>query len=177
MKRSSRLAPPSRAAGAFLVPCASSWSGHWSSVTGDHLRSRKRRDPDSHRGLAQVLGVRAPGSYLLFDAADATPQEGDAEMSGIDVEVTDHGPALFEVRVEQSGGQAYRLPRQHPDVLEIEELAYGRLLAGAVRSLPAGAIRVRICEDQQGNRPCACEVADCVARAVASRDGGWRTWA
>ena len=71
-------------------------------------------------------------------------------MSGIDVQVTDQGPATFEVLLQSADGNEFSLPRDHPDVLEIEELAYGRVLAEQVRPLPAGAIRVRVPLDERG---------------------------
>jgi hypothetical protein len=98
-------------------------------------------------------------------------------MRAISVEIIDRAPAGFEVSVEQAGGSRYRLPREHPEVVEIEELAYGRLLQGAVRPLPAGAIRVRVAEDRHGNRPTSHEIAAYVARVVRDRDGGWQAWA
>jgi hypothetical protein len=66
------------------------------------------------------------------------------------VQVTDHGPATFEVLVRSVDGSEFSLPRDHPDVLEIEELAYGRVLSEEVRPLPAGAIRVRVPLDERG---------------------------
>ena len=70
-------------------------------------------------------------------------------MSGIDVQITDQGPTTFEVLVQSPDGREFPLPRNHPDVLEIEELAYGRVLSREVRPLPAGAIRVRVPLDEQ----------------------------
>ena len=65
-------------------------------------------------------------------------------MAGIDVQLIDQGPATFEVLVRSRDGREERLPRDHPDVKEIEELAYGRVLRREVRPLPAGTIRVRV---------------------------------
>lgn len=97
-------------------------------------------------------------------------------MSAITVQVNQQAPDTFQVSVAQLSGASYRLPRDHEDVLEIEELAYGRLLSGAVRPLPAGTICVQITEEQSGGRPTNEEVADHVARVLAERDGGWSTW-
>jgi hypothetical protein len=69
-------------------------------------------------------------------------------MSGIEVQLIDRGPATFEVLVQSPDGSEFRLPRDHPEVLEIEELAYGRVLAREVRPLPAGTIRVRVPLDE-----------------------------
>ena len=72
-------------------------------------------------------------------------------MTGIDVQVTDRGPATFEVVLRSQDGEEFALPRNHPDVLEIEELAYGRVLSREVRPLPAGAIRVRVPLDEHAD--------------------------
>ena len=69
-------------------------------------------------------------------------------MTGIDVQVTHRGPATIEVVLRSQDGEEFALPRDHPDVLEIEELAYGRVLSREVRPLPAGAIRVRVPLDE-----------------------------
>jgi hypothetical protein len=71
-------------------------------------------------------------------------------MTGIEVQLIDQGPATFEVWLQSPGGASMRLPRDHPDVLEIEELAYGRVLQCEVRPLPAGTIRVRVPLDEHG---------------------------
>src|SRR5215211_1914571 len=70
-------------------------------------------------------------------------------MSGIDVQLIDQGPATFEVLVQSEDGKEYSLPRNHPDVELIEELAYGRVLRREVRPLPAGTIRVRVPLDER----------------------------
>jgi hypothetical protein len=101
-------------------------------------------------------------------------------MAGIEVQVTDRGPAIFEVLVQTAGGEGFSLPRDHPDVIEIEELAYGRVLSREVRPLPAGAIRVRVPLDErglvdeiaidqgQGLGPLVEDVAEQVARRILS---------
>ncbi len=97
-------------------------------------------------------------------------------MDAIDVQVTADAPDTFRVAVAQHSGGQYELPRDHDDVLEIEELAYGRLLGLSARPLPAGAIRVLIAEERTGQRPPNDEVADHVARSLADQTGGWSTW-
>ncbi len=69
-------------------------------------------------------------------------------MSGIDVQITDQGPATFEVLVADRDGGERLLASDHPDVIEFAELAYGRVLQREVRPLPAGTIRVRVPLDQ-----------------------------
>ena len=71
-------------------------------------------------------------------------------MSGIDVQLIDQGPTTFDVVVRSRDGEEFPLPRNHPDVIEIEELAYGRVLRREVRPLPAGTIRVRVPLDERG---------------------------
>src|SRR3954471_2549211 len=71
-------------------------------------------------------------------------------MTGIEVQLIDQGPATFEVLVQAADGEEFSLPRDHPDVQEIEELAYGRVLRRGVRPLPAGTIRVRVPLDDRG---------------------------
>jgi hypothetical protein len=71
-------------------------------------------------------------------------------MAGIDVQLIEQAPARFEVLLSLRGGGQLLLPRDHPDVLEIEELAYGRVLRQEVRPLPAGTIRVRVELDERG---------------------------
>jgi hypothetical protein len=97
-------------------------------------------------------------------------------MRGIQVEVNHRAPDTFKVAVAQLSGGSYELPRDHEDVLEIEELAYGRLLGQSARSLPAGAIRVLISEGLPGDRPTNQQVADQVARSLAEQTGGWSAW-
>jgi hypothetical protein len=97
-------------------------------------------------------------------------------MSGIEVQLIDQGPATFEVLVATWDGEEFSLPRDHPDVLEIEELAYGRVLSEEVRPLPAGTIRVRVPLDEHDEfrrldaelPPLPCLVED-VAERVARR--------
>ena len=71
-------------------------------------------------------------------------------MTGIDVQLIDQGPATFEVLVQTEDGEELSLPRNHPDIELIEELAYGRVLSREVRPLPAGTIRVRVPLDERG---------------------------
>ena len=98
-------------------------------------------------------------------------------MTGIDVQITDQGPATFEVLLQSGDGRELALPRNHPDVIEIEELAYGRVLSREVRPLPAGAIRVRVpldereldeagCDQGLGLGPRLEDVAEQVARRI-----------
>jgi hypothetical protein len=89
-------------------------------------------------------------------------------MAGIDVQLSDQGPATFEVLVQSVDGEELSLPRDHPDVREIEELAFGRFLRAEVRPLPAGAIRVRVRPDEWGEHPFPDEVAEAVARRLLS---------
>ena len=71
-------------------------------------------------------------------------------MTGIEVQLIDQGPATFEVLVRTRDGEELSLPREHPNVQEIEELAFGRVLSREVRPLPAGTIRVRVPLDERG---------------------------
>jgi hypothetical protein len=71
-------------------------------------------------------------------------------MGGIEVQLIDQGPATFEVLVRSRDGNEMLLPRDHPDVKEIEELAFGRVPRREVRPLPAGTIRVRVPLDEHG---------------------------
>jgi hypothetical protein len=98
-------------------------------------------------------------------------------MSGIEVQLIDQGPATFEVLVQSPDGSEFTLPRDHPEVLEIEELAYGRVLQREVRPLPAGTIRVRVPLDEHGElvradvqtpalQPFIEDVAERVARRI-----------
>jgi hypothetical protein len=85
-------------------------------------------------------------------------------------------PATFEVLVQSWDGEEFSLPRDHPDVLEIEELAYGRVLSREVRPLPAGTIRVRVPLDEHGElaradaeTPALSPFIEAVAERVARR--------
>src|SRR3954451_20397559 len=101
-------------------------------------------------------------------------------MAGIEVQLIDQGPATFEVLVQAADGEEFSLPRDHPDVQEIEELAYGRVLRREVRPLPAGTIRVRGPLDERGLgaeavidrgqvvRPSVGDAAEQVARRILS---------
>jgi hypothetical protein len=71
-------------------------------------------------------------------------------VTGIAVEIIDQGPATFEVLVQSPDGGEFPLPRDHENVREIEELAYGRVFQREVRPLPAGTIRVRVPLDERG---------------------------
>src|SRR5688500_4261259 len=70
-------------------------------------------------------------------------------MAGIEVQLIDQGPATFEVPGPVAGRRGVLAAPHHPDVLEIEELAYGRVLRREVRPLPAGTIRVRVPLDER----------------------------
>ena len=96
-------------------------------------------------------------------------------MSGIEVQVTDDGPALFEVVLEDSRGRAVECEpwEREQYAEELRELAFGLVLAQEVRPLPAGAIRVRISSDERGLHPQLDEVA---ARLAAPHPVG-RGWA
>ena len=65
-------------------------------------------------------------------------------MTGIAVQINDHAPTGFEVVLQTARGEEIALERFHPDVIEIEELAFGEVLSHEVRPLPAGAIRGRV---------------------------------
>ena len=71
-------------------------------------------------------------------------------MRGIDVQVTDDGPALFEVVLQDSRGRELELDahelRDYAE--ELRELAFGLVHRREVRPLPAGAIRVRVPLDE-----------------------------
>ena len=95
-------------------------------------------------------------------------------MTGIDVQIIEPAPTTFEVWLEDAGGQRMLLPRDHENVREIEELAYGRVLSEEVRPLPAGTIRVRVPLDEQdefeafdGELPALPPLVDEVAEQVA----------
>ena len=87
-------------------------------------------------------------------------------MTGIDVQITDRAPTGFEVVLQTGSGDELPLERSHPDVIEIEELAFGEVLSHEVRPLPAGAIRVRIPVSDDGELPGTQEVAHAVARRI-----------
>jgi hypothetical protein len=76
-------------------------------------------------------------------------------MSGIDVQVTDDGPALFEVVLaDRSGEELGCSPGELAEYAEeLRELAFGLVHAREVRPLPAGAIRVRVLPDESGLHP------------------------
>ena len=87
-------------------------------------------------------------------------------MTGIDVQINDQDPTGFEVVLATRTGDELALEREHPDVIEIEELAFGEVLSHEVRPLPAGAIRVRVSADDEGQIPAPREVAHAVARRI-----------
>ena len=88
-------------------------------------------------------------------------------MTGIEVQVTDDGPALFEVVfADRHGGDLSFSPDEVADYAEeLRELAFGLCLSREVRPLPAGAIRVRVLPDAAGIHP----DVELVARRVAER--------
>jgi hypothetical protein len=89
-------------------------------------------------------------------------------MSGIEVQVTDDGPATFEVVFQDRRGRAIEC--DPTDLLlmsrEIEELAFGLVHQREVRPLPAGAIRVRVSANVWGWHPEADEIAAHLARRI-----------
>jgi hypothetical protein len=89
-------------------------------------------------------------------------------MTGIEVQVTDDGPATFEVVFADRRGEPCELPaaelREY--ARELEELAFGLVHSEEARPLPAGAIRVRVSTDEWGLTPALDEVAACVARRI-----------
>ena len=87
-------------------------------------------------------------------------------MTGIDVQINDQDPTGFQVVLQTRTGDELALEREHPDVIEIEELAFGEVLSREVRPLPAGAIRVRVSADDDGQIPATREVAHAVARRI-----------
>ena len=87
-------------------------------------------------------------------------------MSAIDVQINDQAQTGFEVVLANSYGDEFALERSHPDVIEIEELAFGEVLSHEVRPLPAGAIRVRVPVAEDGEQPGTQEVAHAVARRI-----------
>ena len=86
-------------------------------------------------------------------------------MTGIAVEINDQARTGFEV-VLQTGSGDVALERCHPDVIDIEERAFGEVFSCEVRPLPAGAIRVRIPVDLDGEHAGIEEVAHAVARRI-----------
>ena len=87
-------------------------------------------------------------------------------MSAIDVQINDQARTGFEVVLQTAHGDEFALERSHPDVIEIEELAFGEVLSHEVRPLPAGAICVRIPADDDGQIPGIQEVAHAIARRI-----------
>jgi hypothetical protein len=89
-------------------------------------------------------------------------------MPGIEVQVTDDGPATFEVVFQDRRGRAIECDPADLRWLsrEIEELAFGLVHQREVRPLPAGAIRVRVSANEWGWHPEADEIAACVARRI-----------
>jgi hypothetical protein len=89
-------------------------------------------------------------------------------MGGIEVQVTDDGPATFEVVFQDRSGCAIEC--DPTDLLlmskEIEELAFGLVHQREVRPLPAGAIRVRVTPNEWGWHPEPDEIAASVARRI-----------
>ena len=89
-------------------------------------------------------------------------------MTGIDVQVTDDGPALFEVVLQDSRGRELELDafelREYAE--ELRELAFGLVHRSEVRPLPAGAIRVRVSPDEWGQLPEPLDVAPRVAERI-----------
>jgi hypothetical protein len=89
-------------------------------------------------------------------------------MTGIEVQVTDDGPATFEVVFQDRRGRAIECDPS--DLLlmsrEIEEVAFGLVHREEVRPLPAGAIRVRVSADEWGWHPEPDEIAAQVARRI-----------
>jgi hypothetical protein len=89
-------------------------------------------------------------------------------MSGIDVQVTDDGPATFEVVLQDRWGRPLALAADELDEFsrEVEELAFGLVHRREVRPLPAGAVRVRVAANEFGGHPEPDEIADHVARRI-----------
>ena len=89
-------------------------------------------------------------------------------MAGIEVQVTDDGPATFEVVFQDRRGRPIECDPTDLQLLgrEIEELAFGLVHQREVRPLPAGAIRVRVSANEWGWHPEADEIAACVARRI-----------
>ena len=89
-------------------------------------------------------------------------------MTGIEVQVTDDGPALFEVVLQDSRGRTIECEPWEREryAEELRELAFGLALRREVRPLPAGAIRVRVSPDEWGLHPGLDEIAECVAERI-----------
>jgi hypothetical protein len=89
-------------------------------------------------------------------------------MSGIEVQVTDDGPATFEVVFQDRRGRAIECDPTDLQTLgqEIEELAFALVHQREVRPLPAGAIRVRVSANEWGWHPEPDEIAACLARRI-----------
>ena len=89
-------------------------------------------------------------------------------MDGIEVQVTDDGPALFEVVFADRWGEPCELSpeelREYAE--EVEELAFGLVHRKEARPLPAGAIRVRVSPDEWGLHPGLDEIAARVAQRI-----------
>jgi hypothetical protein len=88
-------------------------------------------------------------------------------MAGIEVQVTDDGPALFEVVLaDRSGEDIGCSPAELSEYAEeLRERAFGLVHRREVRPLPAGAIRVRVWPDESGLHP----DVEQVARQLAER--------
>jgi hypothetical protein len=89
-------------------------------------------------------------------------------MSGIEVQVTDDGPALFEVVLQDSRGRTIECEpwEREQYAEELRDLAFGLVLRREVRPLPAGAIRVRVRSDERGFHPDVGEVAALLADRI-----------
>jgi hypothetical protein len=85
-------------------------------------------------------------------------------MGGIEVQVTEQGPAKFEAVLVTPDGASVRLSRE--DRSEIQELAFREVLRTEVRPLPAGAIRVRVPMHADGFGARNEEVAHAVAQRI-----------
>jgi hypothetical protein len=91
-------------------------------------------------------------------------------MDGIEVQVTDDGPATFGVVFQDRRGHQIECDPTDLRLMsrEIEELAFGLVHREEVRPLPAGAIRVRVSADEWGWHPETDEIAAQVARRILS---------
>ncbi len=90
-------------------------------------------------------------------------------MTGIEVQVTEQGPTEFRIELvfgRGDGARVTKLERGDEMVDEVSELAFEEVLAREVRPLPAGAIRVRVDQDEFGHHPANQEVAHAVARTI-----------